>query len=648
MAEVQAYSLLMQAPGLVAILRGREGCCALFNPMFRTLWSGREAHGQPMREAFSELEGQGWFEMVETVYDTGEAFHGHNQPAAADWDGSGQPYTRYFDFVYAPHRSADGAIDGVMLFGTDVTARTQAQQAVREKEALLQSVIDSTPELIYAKDREGRMIVANKVTLQSIGQPASVVMNNRASEWHADKMRAAAIEASDRDIMERGEDLIAEHSVTLPTGTFTFSSVTSPLRNEAGKVVGVVGSSRDISALKAAELALLESESRFRQLADAVPQMVWVALPDGYHEYYNQRWYEFTGALPGSTDGDGWATVLHPDDRERARNVWDYSLATGGPYEIEYRLCHHNGDYRWVLGRALPIRNDAGEIVKWYGTCTDIHDQKAAAEILEQTVEERTAALAEMAQDLQRSNRELDQFAYAASHDMQEPLRKIRVFAARLEERHGDALNADARFHLDRIVASAERMSTMVDDLLNFSRLSAAAGAAQKEPTDLGSVVRGVLGDFELAIQQRHAVVNVGTLPVIDAVPLQMTQLFYNLIGNALKFVRNGETPQVRIESRRLEGEPIRYEISVTDMGIGFAQQYAERVFEVFNRLNGRSEYEGSGIGLALCKRIAEAHAGSISAESTEGGGTVFKVLLPAIQPALVVDNLTTPSHPAS
>lgn len=623
----------MQAPGLVAILRGREGRCELFNDVFRTLWGGREVLGQTMRKAFPELEGQGWFEMVEAVYDTGETFRGYDHPAEADWDGTGAPTTRYFDFVYAPHRTADGATDGVMIFGTDVTARTNAQRAIREGEVLLQSVIDSTPELIHAKDREGRIIVANRATLGAIGLPPEKVMHHRASEWHADKAQAAAIEENDRQVMESGANRAAEHSVEFGGTTATFSSITSPLRNEAGEVIGIVGSSRNITALKTVERALRESETRFRQLADAVPQMVWVTRPNGYHEYYNQRWYEFTGVTEGTTDGDGWNDLFAPGDQERAWRVWRQSLATGEPYEIEYRLRHHSGEYRWVLGRALPIRDEAGNIVKWYGTCTDIHDQKAAAEILERTVAERTAAAQALARDLARSNRELDQFAYAASHDMQEPLRKIRVFAARLEERHAAALDADARFHLDRIVASAGRMSTMVDDLLNFSRLSAAASAAVREPTDLDAIMRGVLGDFDLAIQQKGAVVEVAELPTIEAVPHQMTQLFYNLIGNALKFVRPGEAPRVRVESRRVEGDPAQCEITLADNGIGFDQQYAERIFEVFNRLNGRSEYEGSGIGLALCKRIVMAHGGKISARSSGGNGAVFTVTLPVHAP---------------
>jgi light-regulated signal transduction histidine kinase (bacteriophytochrome) len=283
-----------------------------------------------------------------------------------------------------------------------------------------------------------------------------------------------------------------------------------------------------------------------------------------------------------------------------------------------------------VLGRALPIRNDAGEIVKWYGTCTDIQDQKAAAEILERTVSERTAALAESTRNLRRSNRELDQFAYAASHDMQEPLRKIRVFANRLQEKHGAVLNDDARLHIDKIVSSAERMSGMINDLLEFSRLTEKAGNAQREPTDLNEVMRGVLGDFELLIQQKGARLEIGHLPTIQAVSLQMTQLFYNLLSNALKFTRAGQVPHISVRCKEIEEAPKRYEISVADNGIGFDQQYAEQIFEVFNRLNGRSEFEGSGIGLALCKRIAEAHNGSISAESVEGVGTVFKVVLPA------------------
>jgi PAS domain S-box-containing protein len=537
---------------------------------------------------------------------------------------------RWFRMRAIPLHDADGKLEKWFGSNSDIHDLVEAGEELKKTEALLRAVTDSTTDFIFAKDLEGRIILANTAMVRASGMKASDILGKTDAEYlPADD--AALLAANDRRIMKTGVTEVVEESLTTPDGvTHVLVSTKSPMRGPDGDIIGLVGITKDMSSQKEVEMALRESEARFRQLADAVPQIVWVALPDGVQEYYNRRWYEFTGMPPGSTGGEGWTATIHPDDQDRAWAAWHHSLDTGEPYEIEHRLRHYSGEYRWVLGRALPIRNNTGEIVKWYGTCTDIHDQKAASEILEHTVAERTAALAETTRNLKRSNRELDQFAYAASHDMQEPLRKIRVFADRLQEKHGAVLNEDAQMYIDKIVASAERMSGMISDLLEFSRLSEKAGNARRELTDLGTVAQDVLGDFELLIQQKKAEVEIGELPSIEAVPLQMTQLFYNLLSNALKFTRTGEAPKISVQSRLLDDAPTRYEITVSDNGIGFEQQYAERIFEVFNRLNGRSEFEGSGIGLALCKRIVEAHGGTIYAESEEGVGTVFKVVLPA------------------
>ncbi len=162
----------------------------------------------------------------------------------------------------------------------------------------------------------------------------------------------------------------------------------SPVLDESGTPLAVLAVVIETTARVKAAMELAESEQRFRTLADTMPQMVWSTLPDGYHDYYNARWYEFTGVPDGSTDGEGWNDMFHADDRERARNVWQRSLATGEPYRIEYRLRHHSGEYRWVLGRALPIRDSRGRIVRWFGTCTDIHDSRLIAEERELVAQE--------------------------------------------------------------------------------------------------------------------------------------------------------------------------------------------------------------------------------------------------------------------
>lgn len=262
---------------------------------------------------------------------------------------------------------------------------------------------------------------------------------------------------------------------------------------------------------------------------------------------------------------------------------------------------------------------------------------RAAHGLLESKVEERTAELAQanekletFAGELQRSNRELQDFAFVASHDLQEPLRKIQAFGDRLKSKHGEALSPEGRDYLERMQAAALRMHALINDLLTFSRVT-----SKGQPfvsIDLDRVAREVLSDLEVRVQENGGRVEVGDLPTLEADPLQMRQLLQNLIGNGLKFRRAGEPPVVRVNSQVTSDERPRVTLEVSDNGIGFDTKYLDRIFTPFQRLHGRSEYEGTGMGLAVCRRIVERHGGTITARSTPGEGATFVVELPQYQ----------------
>ena len=258
---------------------------------------------------------------------------------------------------------------------------------------------------------------------------------------------------------------------------------------------------------------------------------------------------------------------------------------------------------------------------------------QAARDALEERVEERTAELNLANIALQRSNKELEQFASVASHDLQEPLRKIQAFGDRLETKFGDQLGEQGRTYVDRMNASATRMRSLIDSLLNFSRITTKGQAFAS--TDLNLVLSEVISDLEGRLHTSGGNVRGGTLPTIEADSLQMYQLLQNLVGNGLKFHRPEEKPLVTVESRIMnsgDGHPARCEILVEDNGIGFDETYLDRIFEVFQRLHGRQEFEGTGMGLAICRKIAERHGGTITASSTPGRGSTFIVTLPVVQ----------------
>jgi PAS domain S-box-containing protein len=404
--------------------------------------------------------------------------------------------------------------------------------------------------------------------------------------------------------------------------------------------------------LNTLDLERARTDREMWQLADSMPQMVWAATPGGDIDYYNQRWYDYTGLTFAQSKAWGWQPVLHPDDLQNTIDRWTEAFTTCGPYEVEYRFRRAADNvYRWHLGRARPIRDAAGTVVRWFGTCTDIDDYKQVEaqikglnESLEERVRERTGELDQAnrqlataneelngsARRLEQSNRELQDFAAVASHDLQEPLRKVQAFGDRLKTGSREALDEQGRDYLDRMLNAAKRMQSLIQDLLRFARISSQAHPFL--PVDLAQVTREVLSDLEVRIAETNAQVEVGDLPVIDADAMQMRQLLQNLIGNALKFHQKGQAPAIRVYADNLAfpqaGDPM-LRLVVKDNGIGFDEKYLDRIFTVFQRLHGRTEYEGTGVGLAICRKIAQRHGGDITARSIPGQGASFLIALP-------------------
>ncbi|MCD6010617.1 MAG: sensor signal transduction histidine kinase [Flavipsychrobacter sp.] len=322
---------------------------------------------------------------------------------------------------------------------------------------------------------------------------------------------------------------------------------------------------------------------------------------------------------------------VHPNDKQRVREETKLALEGNVELNIEYRIITAKQKIKTIHCLARAIKNRDGKAIKYAGSIRDVTEQRYIEEDLKRKVEE-----------LYNSNKELEEFAYVASHDLQEPLRKITTFSDRLSEKYKDVLTGDGAMYLTRMIASAENMRSLINDLLEFSRVSK---AGQKfETVDLDTILAQVKTDLELTIEETGTVINSQPLPKVEAVASQMKQLFANIINNAIKFRKPDTSPVITIEctlaskEEKLKHEvnpgDIYYKIQIADNGIGFESEYATRIFQVFQRLHGKAEYPGSGIGLAICKKILEHHKGTIYAENIHDIGARFTFILPEHLPA--------------
>jgi len=367
----------------------------------------------------------------------------------------------------------------------------------------------------------------------------------------------------------------------------------------------------------------LDNARRYQALLDAVPHIVGVFSADGSAELLNRTWFDATGLTEADCAGQGWKTPFSPEDFAELHSRLTHDNAAGANFTMECRILGKDGEYRWHLVRA-EVQEGKHNRGTWLLTATDMHDlmlsQLANAKLLER--ERGTVRSLEAKQvALERSNHDLEQFAYVASHDLQEPLRKVTTFMDLLTRRYAESLPAEAQKFVSFAVDGATRMHDLIQGLLAYSRVDRAIA---KVDVDANGVLADVANDLAHQIRDSHAKVIWNALPTVSAEPTQLRQVFQNLIGNALKFT-HVDAPEVNVTAEESAKE---WRFSVQDNGIGIEPEYADKIFLIFQRLHPQGRYPGSGIGLSICKKIVERHDGRIWFESKPGSGTVFHFTL--------------------
>lgn len=520
-----------------------------------------------------------------------------------------------------------------MAFVLDLTAQKHAERALDRQRLLLKTIIDAMPAMVAYIGPDERFWLHNEKYQQWLGVESDAIHGHtmrelvgpEAHERMAPYLRAAF----------RGRNM--RHETTLRSADRERHLIASyrPHHDADGRLCGVVVHAYDITERKETEQALAEALTRYRFLADAMPQMVWTALPHGQIDYVNRRWLETTGMTEAAALGlDGWLDAVHFEDRPLTRERWREAVAQCAPFEHECRLrCGRNVTWRWHLVRALPRRDDQGVVVQWVGSATDMDEQRRAyaelaeararlkshADELEARVRARTATLRE-------ANAELEAFTYSVSHDLRTPLQFVRGFAEAIHSDTAANLSTENRDHLQRIIRAASRMDTIIQDLLSYSRLARAD--VQLISLSLEEVVNDVLVHQHAAIRQSGATIVVERpLPQVAADRTGLFQALSNLVSNALKFTRAGAAPVVRI---RAEPGPAGPRLWVEDNGIGIDPRHHERIFQLFERLHSQADYPGTGIGLSLVRKAVSRMGGTCGVESAPEAGSRFWIEFPA------------------
>lgn len=525
-----------------------------------------------------------------------------------------------------PLKDEAGKVTGWFGSATDIQELKTTTDALSQSEERLRITMESAADYAIITMDTGRRIErwsggATKMfgftEAEVIGQSADIIFTEEDREAGAPQQEMETARNTGRAADERWHR-------RKDGSRFFASGVLRPIFNSG--LSGYVKVARDVTEQKKAEETLRIVEERYRIALQSAEMGAWDWNVTADEVTWNEQHFRLFGLEPvdQKLDAGFFLQLVHEADRQRVTGELQRAVNETGVYHAEFRARRDNNEeVRWMTGYGRVVEKQDGRSTRMVGVMYDSTERRLFTEELSRLVAERTV-------ELQRSNEDLRQFAHVASHDLKEPVRKIQTFNNRILDEYADALPPRAKTYTEKIGTAADRMVSMIEGVLRYSKLGSTEQALQA--VNLNETIQQIAADLEVMMQQKGAVINTGALPTITANPTLMYQLFYNLILNSLKFSKAAEPPRINVRSEAAKEEGNDFiRITLSDNGIGFEPEFAEDIFKTFTRLHPAEDYEGTGLGLALCKKIVERHGGTITASGEPNSGATFAILLPMI-----------------
>ncbi|WP_414580838.1 PAS domain S-box protein [Scytonema sp. PCC 10023] len=633
---LQTLSTLIKASPLPIVVIKPDMTVQLWNPATERLfgWSETEVLGQLIPIVPEEKREECC--QVRAAVAKGEIFAGV-ETYRCKRDGS----TVIVSISAAPLYDESGSVNAIVLIFQDITEQQQAESALRESEERAQLAIKVGRLGIWRYDPDTNLVELDERMREIWGEPNDVLkipLSTVIERIHPDdRTRVASAVSNALDPKLSGTYEI-DYRIVCCDGTERWVSANGQAQFEgegiARRPIGFTGTALDITDRKQTEATLRQSEERYRYLAESIPQLVWTANTDGMLIDVNQRWSDFTGLTLTQAQTAGWEAIVHPDDLPTLSQNWAAAQQAGTSYRAEGRMRGADGEYRWHLHQAVPLKNEQGQVIKWFGTATDIENQKQLDQQRQRLLEQEQVARAQA----ETANRIKDEFLAVLSHELRSPLNPILGWSKLLLTGKLDATKTTQA--IETIERNAKLQAQLIEDLLDVSRILRGKLSFNMDSVNLASTISAAIETVQLAAQAKSIQIQTVLDPNIGQVlgdSARLQQVIWNLLSNAVKFTLAGGRVEIRLQRVSSLAQ-----ITVSDTGKGIDPDFLPHVFEYFRQEDGATtrKFGGLGLGLAIVRHLVELHGGTVRAESAGvGQGATFTVSLPLLNPEKSIKN---------